>query len=218
MKSLIIYIYICLLGIQPNNDLKISLDLVENKTGKAPSRASGDRFLQYNYYRLSHFISELTGISESNIYNKTKFNPFVNFKVTASNAINKDLLIEKVEKILLNKFEIKLTIESVKKNIKVLKEPKGNTKLEICTGNKSVIQVINRTYKAECIPIEVLVERIREKYNVNLVNDFTSKKRYNFIMHEATTIEEYIEELDFFYSIPIVEEERFVDIINLHKK
>ncbi|WP_299133106.1 DUF4974 domain-containing protein [uncultured Tenacibaculum sp.] len=202
-----------------NDSIKIDLQVLEMKKNFVSSKATGEKLIQFNNFRLVDFISKITGTPIQYISNESGINPLIKFKATSSSRISKKKLIVQLQRILIEKIGLVLKYDKSQEKVKTLKKIVDKSRLVKCDdkNNREVVQIINRTFRGKCVSIKTIVNQIEKWYDIKLFVEEYGNEKYDITIHHANSVEEIIEELKFYYSIKIEEEYKEVRTINLYK-
>lgn len=220
--SLLSFIFFPISSYSIESEITIEIQIIDNKSSTSKSMSKGDYLLEFNNYNLFDVISKITEIPIEYFHiegNGNAINPLIIFKATSKEKITKKAVLNAFREVLKNKLGLNLFVLKQKKVVNVIYSKEHN-KLKKCKENliESSILKINRTLKAKCIYTEQLISQINDWYDLNLVNDLDKEGKYNFEIHHANSLEEFLEELNFYYSIRIIKEEREVNTLSLKFK
>lgn len=194
--------------------IEIEIETLDNEDRIRKSSSFGEKLIEYNGYRLFDVLSFITEKPKQYfVFEGEIDNPIVKFEAKSSDKILKNELIESLFDVLKNKLKISITFFEEMDSVKIIYSTDiTNKKMFSCPDDyyESSIKIINRTLKARCVTNEQFVQQISEWYGIDLINKLSSSGKYNFELHHSNSLEEFIMELNYFYSIDIKEEEMLV--------
>ena len=201
------------------SEIKIKIEILDDKLVNSSSSARGDNMLEFNGYRLFNIISEITEIPIEYFYLEgNSMNPLIKFKATSKNKIDKEELIKELNHTLNNELNIAFSYVKSERIVKVIYSLDKN-KLKKCTNSESKkessLMILNRTLKGKCISMNQLINQINDWYSIKIVNEFDKTIKYNFEIHHSNSFEELQNELKFYYSLDIKTEKRYVRALSI---
>ena len=191
--------------------------LIKSNKSKEKSVANGDKLIQFNNYSLNEIIAYIYKLpSEFISYDDENYKKLMlDLKIWSDKKLNESELINKFNYLLKKELNLKIYLKYANRKVYII-YCSDTKRLKKCKKNeKSLVTIINRTYKGSCITSKKLVQQISSWYGIYLINELNQFELYNFEISHTNSLEELIEELYYNYSIDIIGKMKKMKIITV---
>ena len=200
-----------------NLNYKINLTYIDVSKNNIQSYSSGDKKVSFKNHYLLDILSEIYGISmEYFILKGNATNPKVNLEIKASGKIKIEYLQKELTKYLKKIGLIEVSIIQRKRQISVAShEDKRKMPVSNNANYYNKISQTNKTWKGENITTSTLIDKLKEWYNVGIINELDTINRYNFTIQDIGW-NDLKEEIRQEYGVYFKEETRLIDCLQIN--
>jgi len=209
-------------GEYTKDGVTVTMSYVDESTSFLNSSSHGDQLFEFNGKRILDVISVLSNISsqyfliEGNSHNK-----LINLKIESKKNLSKQNALDFFLQYLEKKESIYITFP-MREVLTFVASNEKPIALESCKEkfHQSKITSINRSWKGECVTLDVLIDQINDWYTLNIVNEITDgekrdKRHFNITLQKANTYEELFKELEAYYNIVMESKKRKIKTIHI---